>query len=258
MTAPASSRSSGGFTISCGLLNISASVYGAIDSKAAKVNRSEWLPNGHKVGRASIDKETGEVVTDTSQVIKKVAIGDDLVPVDDDEIQAVTEPVKGVANVEAFIPLDDLHQYRVEQTSFVRPKKDDAAAAKAFGLLTQAMADEGVFALVNLALRGPARWCGITPDGELLRFHFDEQVREAPAPVEADVSEAELDLARQLINANRADELPVLTDEATPKVLAYANAKLAGDITEPVQAETPEPAGDLMAALQASVEAVSA
>ena len=89
----------------------------------------------------------------------------------DEEGAECTSP-KGLAEIQAFVPLKDLGKYLTEGLLQVRPRKVkgkvDVAAERAFALLLAAMKSRKVAALVKVAMRGPARFALLTPEGNLL------------------------------------------------------------------------------------------
>lgn len=264
--AAAPSRSTNSLTLSWGLISIPLSVYTGSEKAGSGVVRREFTADGHEVGRQSYDKQTGAPITDTSGVVKKAQASDGTwVELTDDEIAVATGGVvKGLAEIICFVPLEAVgSEYVVEASNQVRPtqrkvgkeKRPDPAAEKAFGLLTSAMRTKGVAALVKVALRGPAKFMAVTPDGEMHTLAFAETLRQPMEMSQASHSDAELALGLQLIDSVGVDT-PVLTDDATPKVKAYIEAKAAGQAPQAVEVEA-APVVDLAAALAASLAATA-
>jgi DNA end-binding protein Ku len=86
-----------------------------------------------------------------------------------------------------------------------------------------------------------------------------EDIEDLPEEQELKVSDRELKMARQLIDSLTSDWEPgQYRDEYREKVLDLIERKAQGEVIE-VQAEAPQPAKvpDLMAALEASLAAVS-
>lgn len=262
--ANAPSRSSGSFSLGLGMLVIPCSLYSATESHGIK--RSEYVSTDdgfHKVGRTQVDKETGELV-DGSQIVKLFECEDgSLVELTDDEIEAATKAENGTATIEAFIPVehigttyitDSMYQVRPANRKVGSKSKPDANAVKAFSVLTSAMAERGVFALIQLTSRGKPKYAALLPDGRMFNLLFTDEVRdERPFP-EAEPSEAELAMGLQLVDAVLKTEPIELIDTATEKVLEYATAKAAGNAPITVEHKEAEASGDLLAALAAAVE----
>jgi DNA end-binding protein Ku len=257
-------RSTNSLVVSWGLIQFPLSVYSGLEATTG-VKRSEFTAAGNPIGRKSYDKVTGGDVE--GDVVKKFELAPgQWIELSDEEIAAATGgTVKGQAEIASFIPLEAVGStYVVEGVSQVRPSKigsgrsskPNVAADKAFALLCSAMRSRGVAALAKVALRGPARWVAITPDGDMLSLAFAESVRPRIPMAEAELSAAELALAEKLIDAVGVDT-PVLTDDATPKVLAYLQAKaVSGEVKVAVEAPVAAVV-DLAAALAASLEATA-
>ena len=212
------------------------------------------------IGRLSYRKDTGEPV-DRADVVKMAKASNGAwVEVTDDEVTACTLE-KGVAEIESFVPLMDVGLYSAENVMQLRPKsvkgKVSTASGKAFALLLTAMAEREVAALVRVAMRGPARPALLMPSGDLLLVRYADAVRKAMPLPDHDFTEAEVNLAKTLIDTVGIDA-PALTDETAAKVAALVEAKAEGvEVPEPVKA-TATPVDNLMAALQASIDAAAA
>jgi DNA end-binding protein Ku len=143
----------------------------------------------------------------------------------------------------------------------------DKGAAKAYGLLMEAMRDAGKVAIARVVLRSKEQLVAIRPAGEGLMMETmifadevvpPEDIEELPEASELKVSDRELKMARQLIDSlSSAFEPERYHDEYREKVLELIERKAQGEEIV-VQPEAPKPARvpDLMAALEASLAAV--
>jgi DNA end-binding protein Ku len=145
----------------------------------------------------------------------------------------------------------------------------DKGAAKAYGLLLNAMADADKVAIARVVIRSKEQLVAIRPhrDGDLLVMETmvfadevvgTEDIDDLPESKDLKVSERELKMARQLIESLTDEFDPgKYKDEYREKVLELIEAKAEGQEIA-VQPEAPEPAKvpDLMAALEASLAAV--
>jgi DNA end-binding protein Ku len=253
-------RATNTITLSFGLLNIELAAYTGTES--TRVSRKEFFNGDANVplGRAVVRKDNGETVDTTDVTRMAQAENGAWVVLTDDEVAACTME-KGVAEIESFVPLLDVGLYSAENVMQVRPKsvkgKVNSASGKAYALLLTAMAEREVAALVRVAMRGPARPALLTPSGDLLLVRTADAVRK-PLPLpEHDFTEAEVNLAKTLIDTVGVDS-PVVVDETAPKVAALVEAKAEGvEMPErPVAVATP--VDNLLAALQASIDAAAA
>ena len=143
----------------------------------------------------------------------------------------------------------------------------DKGAAKAYGLLLNAMEASGKVAIARVVLRSKEQLVAIRPAGELLMMETmifadevvpHDELDDLPDAKDLKVSDREVKMAQQLIDSLSSDFEPEkYRDEYRDKVLDLIERKAQGEeIT--VQPEAPAPAKvpDLMAALEASLAAV--
>jgi DNA end-binding protein Ku len=254
------SRAHTSITLAWGLVSIPLSVY--TGTEPTRVQRKEFL-NGNpliEVGRSPIRKDTGDVVSNADVTRMAEASNGAWVVLTDEEIAACTSP-KGLAEVQTFVPLKHVDAYLTEGLVQVRPKRTknrpDPAATKAFALLLTAMGKRKVAALVKVAMRGPARYGLLMPNGDLRLVLTADAVRQR-LTIDDDFtfSKQEMDLAGTLIDAIGVDT-PVITDDTAPVVQRFVDDKAQG-VTPPPPPATPAIPTDVMAAINASIEAAKA
>ena len=105
-------------------------------------------------------------------------------------------------------------------------------------------------------MRGPARYAILTAEGELRYVYTADAVRK-PREIERDFKfdANEKAMASSLVtNIGIAIEPPVLTDDTAAAIQTYVDSKAAG-ITPAEVPEPAAPAGNLLAALEASITA---
>lgn len=260
-TAPAPVRATTSITLAAGLLNIPLSVYTSTES--TRVERKEYL-NGDvnvPVGRSPIRKDTGAVVDSADVTRMAEATNGTWVVLTDDEIAACTSE-RGVAEIVSFVSTKDFDNYFTEALYQVRPKsekgKANPSATKALSLLFAGMKARKVGALVKLAMRGPARYAILTTDGDLRMVLTADAVRQPRVLDGSDLkfAKAEVEMATTFIDAIGI-EAPAVTDDTAPVVQAYVDSKAGGAPTKATQA-APAASDNLMAALQASIDAAKA
>lgn len=88
----------------------------------------------------------------------------------------------------------------------------------------------------------------------MLRLRFAEEVRQTPALPEPSHTDAELAMALALLESLDG-EAPVLRDDGRTRTVAFLDAKQTGETPDPTAPITEAPVIDLMAALEASVQA---
>ena len=141
----------------------------------------------------------------------------------------------------------------------------EKGATKAYKLLLDAMKDSNKVAIARLVLRTKQYLAAIRPMGDVLCLETllfadevvpSESLEGLPGP-DAEVSERELKMARQLIESLSTDFEPEkYRDEYRERVLALIEQKAEGqEIVAQPAAEEPAKVVDLMAALEASLAA---
>jgi DNA end-binding protein Ku len=162
-----------------------------------------------------------------------------------------------------FVPIDQVDPVYFDRTYYLAPA-NTAAQRRPYVLLLEALKDTGMAAVGRFVLRGNETFCLIRPRGDALALEtlfLAEDVRSQAeieeAVGEAQVKDAELDLARQVIDSLVADFEPKeLKSVYRSDLRALLEAKLAGqEITKPEPEPEEAPVIDLMDALKASVAA---
>jgi DNA end-binding protein Ku len=175
-----------------------------------------------------------------------------------EELKALDEKATNTIDIAEFVPLAQVDRIYLEKAYYVGP---DKGGERAYRLLSEALKETGRAALGQYAARGKQNLVLIRPmDGVLVmeQLHYAPEIRKAsevPIPDVA-VKEAELALARQLIEQSATDEFRPENyhDQVRDRVLEAIQRKVDGqEITaEPTQAPQTKII-DLMEALKASL-----
>jgi DNA end-binding protein Ku len=163
--------------------------------------------------------------------------------------------------IQSFVPLDQIDPVFFDRTYYLAPSSTPAQR-RPYVLLLRALQESEVGAVGRFVLRGQENFGLIRARGDALALEtlfVAEDVRSQAEVEEAvgdtEIKEAELDLARQVIDSLAADFDPsALESEYRSSLHEMLEAKLAGQeikVPEPVEEETP--VVDLMEALKASV-----
>ncbi len=180
--------------------------------------------------------------------------------VEEDDLEAVALQRSNSIEILRFVQLEEVDPVFFDRTYYLAPA-DAEAQRRPYVLLLRAMEDTGMAAIGKFVLWGKENLCLIRPQGNSLALEtlfFAEDVRAKrdieDAVAESDVKDAELDLARQVIESISGEFEPEeFRNEYRDELRQMLEAKLAGhEIAKPVPA--PEtPVIDLMEALKASV-----
>jgi len=174
--------------------------------------------------------------------------------VTDDDLRAANVEATQTIDVLAAVCADEIHPELLDAPYYLQPEK---AGRKAYQLLREALKTTKRVALAKIVIRTRQHLAAIVPDGdllllELLRYPYElRDVREldlpgsgTDAPKSASVTQAELDLARQLvatISKPFDPASPEYRDTYRDEVLALIERKAAG--AAPVAA-APEPVAE--------------
>lgn len=260
MTSPAPGRATGSLTIAFGLISVPVAVFAGVEGEAAKIKRNMRVDDGHAVKFLTADGETGEIVSRADTYMVYTTDDGTEVPLSDNEIAAALGSEHGEAEIVGFYPIDQIGRYENSNLMQVRPKNPKGKAKpfdKPFALLIYAMKETSTFALLRFTLRGVPSYGTLTSDGFLRTVRWDEEIRDALPLPEADLSEAEVGLAVQLIQTLAGTEAPVLGNDAVEKVREYAKTKASGVVKPATEAAKPESLDNLLGLLAASMKVAS-
>ncbi|HYZ18649.1 MAG TPA: Ku protein [Gaiellaceae bacterium] len=188
------------------------------------------------------------------------------VMVEDADLEAIMQiDDSKTIEISRFVDAEDVDPVFFDRTYYLAPASTPAAR-RPYVLLLRAMQETGKAALGRFVRQGAEHLCLIRPKGDALALEtlflaedVNSQAEIEEAVDESEVKEAELGLARQVIDSLAGDFEPEeLTSEYRRDLRAMLEAKLAGEElvveAEPVK-ETP--VVDLMEALKKSVAEVS-
>jgi DNA end-binding protein Ku len=249
--------------ISFGLVNVPVKLYSAVSRKTVRFNQLN-SETGNRIQQKRVDPETGEEVS-YDQIVKGFELTKDrYVVITPDELDAIEPERTRTIQIEDFVDLPEIDPIYYDHPYYLVP---DKGAAKAYGLLLNAMEASDKVAIARVVIRSKEALVAIRPAGELLMmetmiFHDEvvphDDLEDLPDSKDLKVSDREVKMAQQLIDSLSSEFEPEkYRDEYRDKVLDLIERKAAGEDIA-VQPEAPAPAKvpDLMAALEASLAAV--
>jgi DNA end-binding protein Ku len=251
--------------ISFGLVNVPIKLYSAVSKKTVRFHQLNG-ETGNRIQQKRVDPDTGEEVAYENIVKGFELTRDRYVVINPDELEALDPEKSRSIDIEDFVDLADIDPVYYDHPYYLVP---DKGAAKAYGLLLNAMQESGKVAIARVVLRSKEQLVAIRPDrdGRLLMMETMIFADEVVPPEDLDglpdsddlkATERELKMAQQLIDSLATDFAPErYHDEYREKVLELIEAKASGEEIV-VQPEAPkaERVPDLMAALEASLAAV--
>jgi DNA end-binding protein Ku len=251
--------------ISFGLVNVPIKLYSAVSRKTVRFSQLNG-ETGNKIQQKRMDPETGEEVA-YEQIVKGYELTKDrYVVITPDELETLDPEKTRSIDIEDFVDLAEIDPIYYDHPYYLVP---DKGAAKAYGLLLNAMREAGKVAIARVVLRSKEQLVAIRPDrdGTLLMMETmifaDEVVPKdeldgLPEAKELKASARELKMAQQLIDSLASEFDPSrYKDEYREKVLELIERKASGEeIAVQPEAAAPAKVPDLMAALEASLAAV--
>jgi DNA end-binding protein Ku len=251
--------------ISFGLVNVPIKLYSAVSKKTVRFHQLNGT-TGNRIQQKRVDPETGDEVNYEDIVKGYELTRDRYVLITPEELETLDPEKTRSIDIEDFVDETEIDPIYYDHPYYLVP---DKGAAKAYGLLLNAMADADKVAIARVVIRSKEQLVAIRPhrDGDLLVMETmvfadevvgTEDLDDLPDSKDLKVSDRELKMARQLIESLTDTFDPgKYKDEYREKVLELIEAKADGQEIA-VQPEAPEPAKvpDLMAALEASLAAV--
>jgi DNA end-binding protein Ku len=249
--------------ISFGLVNVPVKLYSATSPKTVRFHQLS-SKTGVRIRQKRVDPSTDEEVP-YEDIVKGYEITPErYVLIEPEELEALDPKATKTVDIESFVDLAEIDPIYYDHTYYLAPS---AGGAKAYKLLLEAMEEEGKVGIGKVVLRSKQQLAALRPgDGVLMLTTMlwgdevlsPERVDELDSVAEADASQRELKMAEQLIESLSSEFDPTsFKDEYRERVLDLIERKAAGEeIAVQPQAEEPEAAPDLMAALEASLAAV--
>jgi len=248
--------------ISFGLVSIPVKLYSATEERDVafhQVRRSD----GSRIRYKRVAAADGEEVP-YSEIAKGYELPDgETVVLTDEDFANLPLSTSRAIDVLEFVPLEQVDPIYFAKSYYLEP---DRTGAKPYVLLRDALESSGRVALVKIALRQREQLATLRVRDNVFVLETMLWPDEVRAPdfgfldEEIKVRPQELAMAGSLIETLAGDFDPTrFTDEYREALTQMIDAKIAGEevVTAPA-AEKVEPAGDLMAALRASIEAARA
>jgi DNA end-binding protein Ku len=249
--------------ISFGLVNVPVKLYSATSPKTVRFHQLS-SKTGARIRQKRVDPSTDEEVP-YEDIVKGYEITPDhYVLIEPEELEALDPKATKTIDVEDFVDLSEIDPIYYDHSYYLAPS---TGGAKAYRLLLDAMRDTGKVGIGLVVLRSKQQLCALRPNGDVLTLStmlFGDEVLppdrldELDSIGDAEASPRELKMAEQLIESLSTEFDPTrYRDEYRERVLELIEKKAAGEeIAVQPEAEEPEVAPDLMAALEASLAAL--
>ncbi|MCU1462577.1 MAG: Ku protein [Acidimicrobiales bacterium] len=248
--------------ISFGLVNVPIKLYSAVSPKDVRFNQLE-SSTGQRIKQKRVSSVSGEEVP-YEEIVKGYEVGPDTyVLIEPSELDALDPKATKSIDIEDFVDLDQIDPIYFERPYYLVP---DKGGSKAYTLLLEALKETNKVGIARLVLRTKQYLAAIRPLGDALVLETllygdevvpTEELDELPDVEDVELSERELKIAKQLIDAQTTDFDPSqYRDTYRERVLELIEQKAAGQtIAAAPASEEPTRVVDLMEALEASVAA---
>jgi DNA end-binding protein Ku len=244
-------------SISFGLVSVPVSLYSASESSANIGFNMLHKACGTRLKQQYICPKE-DVVVEKDDIAKgyEFAKGQ-YVRFTPEEIKALDEKASNSIDIAEFVPLSAVDRIYLEKVYYLAP---DKGGDRAYRLLAEALKTTGRAALGQYSARGKQYLVLVRPlEGVLVmeQLHYQPELRsaaEVPHP-ETPVKEAELALAKQLIEQSSTDEFRPenYRDTVRERVLDAIQQKVEGQEITTEEAPPETKIIDLMDALKASL-----
>jgi DNA end-binding protein Ku len=245
-------------TIAFGLVTVPIKVYSATESKTVHFHEVH-VTDGARIEHRRICPSDGKQV-DYDDIVKGFEVRKgEWVELTDDEVAAAAGSRSRVVDVDHFVPTGDIDPVFYERTYYLGAGDE---AEDAYALLHAALDRSGRAAVGRWVFHNRERTVLVRPlDGVLalhtMRFADDlvDPGKFKLARVNRKPTKREIEMASALVDGLSTEFDPRAYKDAYRKaVLAVIERKAAGEEIEPPDEEAPEPSGDLIAALEASMK----
>ena len=248
-------------SVSFGLVNVPVKLVSATSPKDVHFHQLHDADNA-RIQQKRVCSKDGEEV-DYNHIVKGYDLGGGrYIRIDPDELATLDVEATRTIDIEEFVDLADIDPVYYERSYYLVP---DGRAEKAYALLVETMTRTGKVAIGRFVLRTKQYLATLRArDGVLVlaTMLFDDEVvapdnLEVPTAASTTPTEREIKMATQLVESLSAPFEPAkYQDDYRQKVLALIEAKADGEVIEKPEAPAPAaPVVDLMAALEASLEA---
>jgi len=178
-----------------------------------------------------------------------------------DELEAVAPKATRAIEIQDFVGLDEIDPVYFDRTYYVAPKPE---GARPYRLLLEALTKKQKVGIARIVMHGKEYLAGLRPVENVLcldLMHFSDEVVPAKAmgdaETEAKVDPRELKVAEQIIDSLTTEFKPgAYHDEYREKIMELIDHKANGEqiVLRPEADTAPRKTGDLMAALEASLQ----
>jgi DNA end-binding protein Ku len=251
-------------TISFGMIAIPVKMFTAVRHKGVSFNQLDDRNMG-RIRYQKVSEQTGEEVP-SDQIVKGYEISRGrYIKIDPDELEPFVPAATKTIDLEEFVDLDQIDPIYFEKPYYLAPH----LSPKPYVLLARALESAGKVAIARFVMRNRQYTAAIRAENSRLIMstlaYADEvvpvdEVDELAGLGDVTVADREVRMAETLVESLTAEFDPdKYSDDYRVQVLDLIGRKAAGEEFElPAVADEKPKIVDMMAALEASVEAAKA
>jgi DNA end-binding protein Ku len=249
-------------TVSIGPVHVPVKLFSATEDKAVHF-RQVHLPDGARIEHRRRCTADGEEVP-YEDVVKGYEVApDEYVVLSKDEVKAAAGARGKIIDVEHFVPAADVDPVWFAKPYLLGAQDKDPGAPGAYAALAEALQRTGRMAVGRFTFHDRERLVAIGVRDGLLVLHQLHFADEVVGPDEVEIDEPgkpprdrEIDMAERLVEGlHHAFDPAELRDEHREAVLELIDRKAAGEKLPEREDEPAEETDDLLAALEASLQA---
>ncbi len=248
-------------SVSFGLVSIPIQLYAATENKNVQLRQVHEADGGRIQYKRFCTVDGQEVAY--AEIAKGYELPDgEMVVITDAEMADLPLPSQRIIDVLEFVPIESIDPIQYDKTYYLEPQKN---AVKPYVVLRDALHKSSQVAIAKVAVRQRESLAVLQVHNDVLvmtTMLWPDEVREPDFPFLRDdppqIRSQELSMAGSLIDslAEPVFEPGKYTDHYREALEQMIEAKVAGDETQkPVVVTAKADVVDLMAALQASVDA---
>ena len=244
--------------IAFGAVTVPVKVFGAIEDKAIRF-RELHGKDGSEVAHVLVGPDGAAI--DRERVAKGYEVApDEYVVLTNDEIKSADQPARKAIELEDFVPSEQIDPAFYDKPYHLAPQK---GGEEGYALLAAALEKAGRVGIGRVVLRAREQLVSVRPVDGALRMqvmHFEGELvgaddLDVDEPTKAPAKK-EVEMASALVDTLGAEFDPEkYEDTYRDRVLEVVRRKEAGESLDLPEPEAREDSDDLMAALQASLDA---
>jgi DNA end-binding protein Ku len=244
--------------VAIGAVTVPIKVFGALEDQQIRF-RELHGKDGSEVAHVLVGSDGAEIPRE--RVAKGYEIApDEYVVMSNDEIKAADQPARKAIELEDFVPAGDIDPVFYDKPYHLAPQD---GAEEAYAVLVAALTKAGRVGIGRVVLRQREQLVSVRPVDGALRMQVMRFAGELVDAEEMDVAtpakppgEKEVKMASALIETLAGDFDPAAYEDTyRERVLEVVKRKEAGEDIELPEPEARDDSDDLLAALQASLDA---